>query len=111
MMNDRKKKQLEAHGWRIGPVDEFLGLSEEEAAYIELKLALSEHLKKRRQRMKLTQVELARRLKSSQSRVAKIEAGDPSVSLDLLVRSLLALGTTQADLAKMISSPEWKAVA
>jgi DNA-binding XRE family transcriptional regulator len=109
-MNDKKKKQLEAHGWRVGSVDEFLGLSKEEVAYIELKLALSEHLKKRRKQMKLTQVELATRLKSSQSRVAKIEAGDPSVSLDLLVRSLLALGTSQTDLAKMISSPERKAV-
>jgi len=102
-MDARKMKRLEARGWRVGSAAEFLGLSEEEAAYVDLKLTLSENLRKRRQRKNLTQVELARMLKSNQSRVAKMEAGDPSVSLDLLVKSLLALGTTKRDLAGMIS--------
>jgi hypothetical protein len=35
-----------------------------------------------------------------------MEAGDPSVSLDLLIKSLLALGTTKRDLAGMISKTE-----
>lgn len=102
-MDTKKRKLLEASGWRIGSTQEFLGLSEQENAYIELKLALSENLKKCRQQKKLTQVELARLLKSNQSRIAKMEAGDPSVSLDLLIKSLLALGTTRNDLAGMIS--------
>jgi hypothetical protein len=102
-MKAKKKQQLEAHGWRVGSVDEFLGLNAAEAAYIELKLALSAQLKQRRQQQKLTQVELAKRLKSNQSRVAKMEAGDPSVSLDLLIRSLLALGVTTSDLARIIA--------
>src|SRR5215510_1454118 len=102
-MRAKKKHQLEAQGWHVGSVDEFLGLSAAEVAYIELKLALSASLKQCRQRQQLTQVELAKRLQSNQSRVAKMEAGDPSVSLDLLIRSLLALGLTTTDLARVIT--------
>jgi DNA-binding XRE family transcriptional regulator len=103
-MRKSKRERLQKKGWKVGTVEEFLGLSPEEAAYIELKLRLSENLRRRRQRSKLTQVELAKRIRSSQSRVAKMEGGDPSVSIDLLVRSLLALGASNRDLARVISS-------
>lgn len=103
-MNAQKKKQLEAKGWKIGSPREFLGLTKEEAAYIELKLLLSENLAARRKEIRLNQVELAKLLRSSQSRVAKMEKGDTSVSLDLLIRSLLAMGTTKQGLAKIFSS-------
>ena len=102
-MNAKKIKRLQAKGWRVGTAEEFLDLSEEEAAYVDLKLTFGENLKKHRQQKNFTQVELARLLKSNQSRVAKMEAGDPSVSLDLLVRSLLVLGMTKRDIAGMIS--------
>ena len=103
-MYNQKVKNLEKKGWKIGTTKEFLGLSEEESSYIELKLKLSANLKKLRKKQKLTQVELARILKSSQSRVAKLEIGDPSVSLDLIIRSLLALGTSNKEIARTISS-------
>jgi DNA-binding XRE family transcriptional regulator len=103
-MDKAKRKRIEAKGWKVGTTSELLGLSLEEVRYIELKLALSEHLRKRRVRRKLTQEQLAKLLSSSQSRVAKMESGDPSVSLDLLIRSLLALGTSERDLAKVIAS-------
>lgn len=102
-MKTVKKKRLELKGWKVGTVHEFLNLSDEETAYVELKLALSKNLQAYRREKKLTQEELARRLKSSQSRIAKMEAGDPSVSLDLLVRSLLALGASRKHLAQMLS--------
>jgi hypothetical protein len=102
-MNTSKKKQLEAKGWKIGTVSEFLNLTTEESAYVELKLALSRSLHQTRRRKNLTQTELARLLKSSQSRVAKMEAGDPSVSLDLLVRSLLILGASRKRLTRLLS--------
>ncbi|MEW6719700.1 MAG: helix-turn-helix transcriptional regulator [Thermodesulfobacteriota bacterium] len=102
-MDKSKRKRLEAKGWKVGTAEEFLELSAEEARYIDLKLALSEHLKRRRIRKKLTQEQLASLMSSSQSRVAKMEAGDPSVSLDLLVRSLLTLGASEKDLAKVIA--------
>jgi DNA-binding XRE family transcriptional regulator len=91
-MDKTKQKRLESSGWKVGTVNDFLNLSSEESAYIELKLQLAKNLQKRRIEKKLTQTAMARILKSSQSRVAKMEAGDPTVSLDLLIRSLLALG-------------------
>src|SRR5712691_3525341 len=94
-MEKHKKQQIIARGWKVGTADEFLGLTSEEAAYVELKLVLSDHLKQQRQQRKFTQEELSKLLQSSQSRVAKMEAGDPSVSLDLLVRALLALGASR----------------
>ena len=103
-MKTNKRKKLEKNGWKVGSVAELLGLSPEEASYVEMKLALSMALRERRKKSKLTQVELAKKLKSSQSRVAKMEAGDPSVSIDLLVRSLLALGASPKAVAKSIQS-------
>jgi DNA-binding XRE family transcriptional regulator len=101
-MKTAKKKRLESKGWTVGNVRDFLNLSDEESAYVELKLVLSKSLQEYRREKKLTQDELARKLKSSQSRIAKMEAGDPSVSLDLLVRSLLALGASRKRLAQML---------
>ena len=91
-MDKIKRKHLESAGWKIGTVKGFLDLSSEESAYIELKLQLAKNLQKRRIEKRLTQIEVARMLNSSQSRVAKMEAGDPTVSVDLLIRSLLTLG-------------------
>jgi hypothetical protein len=101
-MKTRKRAKLEAAGWAVGSVQDFLGLSDAESALIELKLSLSSALRDQRKRRHLSQAQLAKRLRSSQSRVAKMEAGDPSVSMDLLVRSLLALGASSADLARAI---------
>jgi DNA-binding XRE family transcriptional regulator len=103
-MKPNKKRRLAARGWVVGSAREFLGLNEEEAAFVELKLALADNLKQRRLKRGMTQTQLAKRLESSQSRVAKMEAGDRSVSLDLLVRSLLTVGMTRRELAKVIET-------
>ncbi len=103
-MKPAKKKRLVAGGWIVGDAKRFLGLTDEEAAFIGLKLALTDCLKRRRLELGLTQTQLAKRLESSQSRVAKMEAGDRSVSLDLLVRSLFAIGMTQKELGKVITA-------
>ncbi len=97
-----KRKKLEAKGWKFGDAQEFLDLSDEEITFIEMKLTLGRELKQRRQRKRLSQAELARRISSSQSRVAKMEAGDSSVSMDLLIKTLLALGASRKELAKSI---------
>jgi len=91
-MTTEKRRKLEKKGWRVGSVADFLELRPEENAYVELKVRLARELRQRRQKLGISQVEVAKKLQSSQSRVAKMEAGDPSVSIDLLVRSLLALG-------------------
>jgi len=103
-MKAKKKKQLKAKGWRVGSASDFLDLSPEEAAFIEMKLGLSEHLRKARLKEPMTQAELAKLLKSSQSRVAKMEASDPSVTMDLLIRGLLVLGVSPKQVARIISA-------
>jgi ribosome-binding protein aMBF1 (putative translation factor) len=89
--------------WRSGSVKDFLGLSAEEAALVEMRLALSQALRERRVGGGLSQSDLAVRMGSSQSRIAKMEAADSSVSLDLLIRSLLALGASTKDIARTLA--------
>jgi len=101
-MQQSKRKALKTKGWKFGTTAEFLDLSEEEVAVIELKLALGNALKARRQKKRLTQAAFAKAISSSQSRVAKMEAGDPSVSLDLLVKSMLTLGASRREVANVI---------
>jgi DNA-binding XRE family transcriptional regulator len=102
-MNRKKMLKLQKHGWKIGSASDFLGLSREEASFIDLKILLARYMKKKRREKHLTQNQLARAIHSSQSRVAKIEKNDPSVSLDLMVRSLFALGTSKSELARAIA--------
>ncbi|MFV1998165.1 MAG: helix-turn-helix transcriptional regulator [Acidiferrobacterales bacterium] len=108
-MKAAKRKQLESNGWRVGSAADFLELSDEEAAYVELKLKLARRLKEARIRCRLTQKELAKRIDSSQSRVAKMETGDRSVSLDLLIKALLALGITNKDIGKSFTNSDSRA--
>src|SRR5258708_35745423 len=86
MRKDRRRR-LERAGWALGDAGDFLRLSADERRYIETKLALAVGLRQRREHLGLTQMEVARRFGSSQSRVAKMEAADPTVSTDLLLRS------------------------
>ncbi len=97
-----RRARVEAQGWRVGNAAQFLELDAQEAALVETKLTLSRSVRERRSKQGLSQAELARRLNSSQSRVAKIEAGDPNVSADLLLRALFALGATGRDVASAI---------
>jgi ribosome-binding protein aMBF1 (putative translation factor) len=109
-VDGRKRKKLEAAGFRVGSVEEFLDLTPEEAALIDLKLSLGTLVRAVRKRAKLSQHALAGRLHSSQSRVAKLEAGDASVSLDLIVKAAFAAGAKKSDLAKAIATRKRAAV-
>jgi predicted XRE-type DNA-binding protein len=102
-MKDEKRKSLEASGWRVGTAEEFLDLTAAEAALVKMKLALSDGLRDLRIQRRLTQSEVAETIGSSQSRVAKMEAADPSVSMDLLVRTLLRLGASPEAVASLVS--------
>lgn len=104
-MDQAKRERLEAKGWKVGTVAEFLELSPEESALVEIRLALSRSLRERRARQ-MTQAELAQKIQSSQPRVAKAEGGDKSVSLDLLLRAILATGATPTDIGNVISGIE-----
>lgn len=102
-MDAKKRKRLEAAGWSIGDAAAFLKLTPEEAALVEMRLALSRSLRERRLAAGLTQMALAKQLGSSQSRVAKLEGGDASVSLELLIRALLVVGASRKDVAHALS--------
>ena len=108
-MTKAKRKKLEAKGWKFGDAQDFLDLTDEEITLIEMKLSLSYKLRGLRQKKRLSQTELAKQIDSSQSRVAKMEAGDPSVSMELLIKALLALGTTRKELASTIGQSKRKA--
>ena len=102
-MQKIKKDRLGSAGWRVGEAADFLELSAEEVAFVELKLALADYLRQVRTDRGWTQSEVACQLRSSQSRVAKMEAADASVSLDLLVKSLLTLGASRRDVGRVIA--------
>jgi hypothetical protein len=101
-MDPRKRKQLDEQGWVETDVQELFGLTDAEMAYIDVKIALANAVRDRRAALALTQQKLAEMLQSSQSRVAKMEAADPSVSLDLLIRALLERGATPHDVGAVI---------
>ena len=102
-MKRAKKKRLESAGWKVGAAADFLELSLEEARVVEMKLALSGTLRRHRLKNKLTQEALAKKLGSSQSRVAKLESGALGITLDLLFRALFATGVTPAEIAREMS--------
>ena len=102
-MDAKKLKKIKKEGWGVGSVADFLDLSPEEMAYIDMRLKLAKSLREKRKKQRLSQAELAIKIKSSKPRVAKIEAGDPSVSLDLMIRTLLALGASQKEVGKILS--------
>ena len=101
-MDVEKRKRLAALGWESTTVEEFLGLTPQESSYIEFKLNLSRYLREQRKQRQITQTELAEKIGSSQSRVAKMEKGDPSVSVDLIVKSLFAMDVSQQEIAGVL---------
>lgn len=103
-MKQEKRRRLEAQGWKFGSAKDFLNLTDEDVEYIELHLSLAALLKKRRESLGYTQSQVADLIGSSQSRVAKMEAGDPSVSVDLLIRTLLALGMNRKQVGRAIGA-------
>src|SRR5258708_3343289 len=102
-MAPKKQKVMEAAGFRVGDAADFLELTDEERSLVELRLAVSRAIRERRKGQNLTQAQVAARMKSTQARVAKIEAGDVGVSLDLMFSGLFAVGGHLSDLT--VASP------
>ena len=105
-MDRTERQRHEDAGWQVGSVADFLGLTYEETVYIKLRVRLADALKTRRHAAKLSQKAFATAMKSSQSRIAKAEANDPSVSLDLLIRSLITLGVSLVELGRIMGFDE-----
>jgi len=103
-MKALKRRKLEAAGWKVGTASEFLELNNAEAMLVHMKLALATKVRELRQRANVTQNELAELIGSSQSRVAKLETADRSVSMELLVKSLATLGASQAQIGRIVGT-------
>ncbi len=101
-MEEKRKKKLESKGWVVGDVDEFLDLDQADLAIIDMKLALADTIVEKRKARKMTQAKLAETIGSSQSRIAKVEHGDPSVSLELMMRALIGLGSSRQEIGRAI---------
>lgn len=104
-MDAKKRARLEAAGFVVTDAEEFLGLTSEESKIVEVKLALGDYLRQLRREHRWTQTQVANRIGSSQSRVAKMEASDASVSLDLMLKALFSLGATAPDVGRVIGHP------
>lgn len=103
-MDNNKINRLKSQGWEVGNTADFLKLSQEEIALIDFKIALTKRLKELRIKQNLSQESLAQKIKSSQSRIAKIEAGEQNISLDLILKTMFSLGATNQDLIEVIKS-------
>ena len=103
-MRKEKRRRLEAAGWKVGSAQEFLDLSDEEATLVAVRAGLAKLLRDARVDRHWTQTQLAEVIGSSQSRVAKMEAADSSVSIDLLVRSLIVSGASGSKIGEAFAS-------
>ena len=103
-MSDKKKTRRRKAGWIDGDYGDFLRLSDGDREIVEMKYQLVRALRSERERQHLTQAEVAKLVGSGQARIAKIEGGDPSVSLDLLLKTLLALGKTRKQIARLLAA-------
>lgn len=103
-MDAAKQKRLEAKGWKFGTVAEFLGLTPSQSAMIEIKLALSDRIKSRRQELGLTQRQLATQLKTQQPAIARLELGaERTVTIDILTHTLLDMGVSSHEIGRIIA--------
>jgi hypothetical protein len=103
-MDDNIKEKLEKAGWQVGSTQDFLKLSEEEMHLVEFRILLGKMLRDKRLAIGYTQSVLAKMIGSSQSRVAKMEVGDNSVSIDLILKSLFHIGISKKEICNYISN-------
>jgi DNA-binding XRE family transcriptional regulator len=102
-MDPTKQMRLEAAGWKVGTAADFLELTSEESTIVEMRVMLSRRLKERRKGL-MTRAELATKISSSQPRIAMAENGDSSVSIELLIRAMLATGASAQEIGQVIAS-------
>jgi len=98
-MDKKVQSALEEAGYRFMDAADFLELTEEERQLVELRMVIRRKIRFQREKLNMTQQQLAKKMNSSQSRVAKMESGASDVSLDLMFRGFFAAGGRLSDLA------------
>lgn len=91
-MDSKKRKAIEAAGWRIGDAADFLGMSDDERQLLDARVQLALAIRRQRKARQLSQKQLGAKLKTSQPRIAKIERAASDVSMDQLVKAFAAAG-------------------
>src|ERR1700730_7479285 len=87
-----EKDPVEGPGVWVGGAEDFLGLTKSERVIVDFRLDLSRRIKEARERRGWSQASLARAMGTSQPRLSRIEAGYPDVTIDLMLRALVAAG-------------------
>jgi hypothetical protein len=103
-MEPAKRARLEAQGWRFGNVAEFLALTPEESTLVEMKVALRAAL--RRRSAHLSEADVAKRVHSSVKAGLTQEDDMRGVSLEWLIRAMLAVGATSQEIGSVIAQAE-----
>jgi ribosome-binding protein aMBF1 (putative translation factor) len=91
-MHAAKQKALEVAGWRFGDAADFLGMTATERQFLDARIEAALAVRRQREALKLSQKQLAARIKKSQPRVAKIERAAADVSFDQILRAFAAVG-------------------
>ena len=101
-MEKRRRDRLRKDGWENSAVSEVLSVSPDEEALVEARIALTRRIRQVREARGLTQIQVAKLIGSSQSRVAKMEAADRSVSIDMMMRTLFRLGQSPKQVGRAL---------
>lgn len=100
----RRREELEKRSFRQTTIGDWLDLTPEQVEMIEMRVGLATMLRRLREREGMTQTDVARVLETSQPRVSKMESGDPTVTIDLLIRALLVLGVSRSKIARALAA-------
>ena len=91
-MDARKRKSLEAAGWKFGDAADFLGMTDEERRLLDARMEMAIAVRRLREAKSLSQKQLAERLKTTQPRIARIERAAANVSFDQIFKAFTAVG-------------------
>ena len=102
-ISPEKKKRLEEAGWTVGDYGDVFGLTAEDRAFVEMRLAAAREVDRLLSKQKVTQKELAARMGTRQPSISKMLREPAEATFDFLFRALLALGATPQSIGLAIS--------
>lgn len=105
-MTTQKQKKLEAAGWTVGDAADFLGLTPEEAQLVAIRARLSRALRQRRRDLRWNQTTLARKIGTSQARIAKAEGARAGISIDFFIQALVATGADGKMIGRIVGGED-----